>query len=84
MMWWTGASAGWGIAMMVGMLVFWALVIGGILFAMTRLGRPNDHTHETPHNAETILAERFASGQIDEQEYGSRLAALRNHSLAGR
>ncbi|WP_433567521.1 SHOCT domain-containing protein [Nocardia sp. CA-151230] len=80
MMYWYGHDmGGWGYAWMgVGMVVFWALLIVGIAFAVRfavsdpgRSGR-----YESPSPQE-LLAQRFARGEIDETEYTNRLAALR-------
>ncbi|MEU1430148.1 SHOCT domain-containing protein [Nocardia sp. NPDC005746] len=80
MMYWNDHDlSGWGYAGMgVGMLIFWALVIGGIVLAIRfavpdRGGAPR---YESPSPQE-LLAQRFARGEIDEAEYTSRLTALR-------
>ncbi|MDT2009096.1 hypothetical protein FXW78_43155 [Rhodococcus opacus] len=72
---------GWGFALMfVGMALFWALLIAGIVL----LTRYVDHSGHTPvgtpsarHGAEKMLAERFARVEIDQDEYRNRLAILR-------
>ena len=80
MMWWGGEpwSWGWGLGMGLGMLAFWALVIFGIVLIVRAAARPGK---EPPHTtAEENLAERFARGVIDEEEYRSRLDVL--HGVA--
>lgn len=79
MMWWDGGWGPWG--MLVGsvtMLVFWGLVIWGIVYAVRSLatgGRGTDQrTNE--RSARDILDERFARGEIDQQEYHARRDAL--------
>lgn len=61
---------------MLGMALFWILVIGAIVVAMrylaTSSGRNN--SEESP---ETILKRRYASGLINRDEYESRLSDLR-------
>jgi putative membrane protein len=76
MMWgWNGWSW-WGwVLMTLTMLGFWGLLIWGIV-ALFR--RPGDGRHEPPE-PERILAERFASGKIDEEEYHRRLETLRSN-----
>jgi putative membrane protein len=77
---------GWGYGFMtVGMLLFWALLIFTVILLVRYLpGR--DHRPPQPpppppdEGAEQILAERFARGEIDEQEYRHRLAVLRNET----
>ncbi|MHC3473246.1 SHOCT domain-containing protein [Streptomyces sp. 7R007] len=72
--------SGWGwFAMSAGMILFWAAIItiGVLLFRI--LTRP-DGTPAVPRPAprpEDLLAERFARGEIDEDEYHHRMAALR-------
>ena len=72
-MWgWNGWSW-WGwVLMTLTMLGFWGLVIWGIVALFRRSG---DTHHERPA-PEQILAERFAAGEIDEQEYQRRLQTL--------
>jgi putative membrane protein len=73
---------GWGpgawIAMVFVMLVFWTIVVGTII-AIVRSGHPRDHDHGPSrlHDAERILAERFARGEIDAEEYQQRSDLLR-------
>jgi putative membrane protein len=65
------------------MVLFWAAVIFGIVALIRYAGRggqrwDGQHGGESPQPAapETLLAERFARGEIDDQEYRQRLAAL--------
>jgi putative membrane protein len=58
---------------MLGSYLFWALVIGLAVFLVVRLVRP-----ATPQsNARAILDERLARGEIDAEEYRTRLAILK-------
>jgi putative membrane protein len=76
---------GWGpgawIAMFFVMLVFWTIVVGTII-AVMRSGHLRDHDHDHGparlHDAERILAERFARGEIDADEYKQRSDLLRS------
>jgi putative membrane protein len=75
---------GWGwFAMSVGMLLFWALLITAavLLFRALSLGSERTHAPGSPGepgpSPEQILAERFARGEIDEEEYRRRLSVLR-------
>ncbi|MER6032984.1 MULTISPECIES: SHOCT domain-containing protein [unclassified Streptomyces] len=85
-MFWYDHSAGWGwFAMSVGMLLFWALIIAlGVLLyrALARPGGNGAPTGPRPTGsaAEHLLAERFARGEIDEEEYRHRLAVLRENT----
>jgi len=83
--WMWGNGWGWpGWILMTGfMVVFWAAVIIGIVLAVRYLAgprhpSPGPPTHG-PSRPEAILAERFARGEIDEDEYRRRMTALREH-----
>jgi putative membrane protein len=84
MMFWYGDNmSGWGYAGMgIGMVLFWALIIVGIV-ALVRFGSGSQQgwrppTDEAP-SPEQLLAARFARGEIDETQYRERLAVLRDH-----
>ena len=74
---------GWGpgawIAMAFVMLVFWTIIVGAII-AIVRSDRLHHHEHAPSrlHDAERILAERFARGEIDADEYKQRSDLLRS------
>lgn len=73
---------GWGYALMaIGMILFWGAVIYGIvaLVRCTRRDGPQGREPAGPPAPEPgrLLAERFARGEIDEDEYHQRLTALR-------
>lgn len=69
MFWYGDGMSGWGYALMtVSMVVFWALVIGGIVVLIRYAGvsqRPSNNPIGRP-NPEQVLAERFARGEIDD------------------
>ena len=89
MMFWSDHDmSGWGSAgMVIGMALFWALIIVGII-ALIRYTAgatqpraisqpPPPYTdYETP---ERLLADRFARGEIDDEEYRRRILVLREH-----
>jgi putative membrane protein len=85
MMWYDGNGWGWGgwILMTVGMVAFWALVITAVVLAIRYLTRSRSSDASAAssgqNRAEDVLAERFARGEIDENEYRQRLSALREH-----
>jgi putative membrane protein len=88
-MWYDHGMTGYGwVLMTFGMLVFWALLIGAVVLLVRALGRrgePGD-ARRPPGEAsaaESVLAERFARGEIDEAEYRQRLAVLRGASPSG-
>ena len=72
MFWWGPYGSGWGFVLMsVGMLLFWGLVILGVVVVVRYLAVTRRQT------ADEVLAGRLARGEIDEPEYRSRKAALR-------
>jgi putative membrane protein len=78
-----GDMNGWGFALMgISAVVFWGLVIVGIVLLVRYLGRSGQPPTAT-HTPEQLLAERFARGEIDESEYQARLATLRGPNRDG-
>ena len=85
MMFWYDHDMGWwGYAGMgIGMVLFWALLIAGIvaLFVFVT-GDRSTRRGSSPEarSAEEILAARFARGEISDTEYRDRVAVLRDHA----
>ena len=76
MMWYGNGMGGWGFALvMVGNVLFWAVVILGAVALIRYLAAGNRTAGMRP-TPEELLAERFARGEIDEQEYRTRLDTL--------
>jgi putative membrane protein len=78
-----GEGAGWWgyLLTTVSMVLFWALIIIAILALVRYLRHGERRTPaERPQqsNAEQLLAERFARGEIDEAEYRHRLEVVRS------
>jgi putative membrane protein len=75
MMFWYGNGMGvWGgLLMTLSAVVLLALLVAGAVAAVRSVGRT------TPRSAEDILAERFARGEIGEDEYHRRLDTLRRN-----
>ena len=72
MMWGTGYG-------MIGgfmMLLFWGVLIVLIVMAVRWFGNSGGPTGGGKLNAQDILKERFARGEIDEDEFKKRKAAL--------
>lgn len=63
---------GW---MMIGSAVFWIVLAAVAIFAIVRLG-PN---RERGNDAITTLEQRFARGEIDQDEYTSRRSLILSH-----
>jgi putative membrane protein len=84
MMFWSDHDmSGWGYAgMVIGMVLFWALIIVGII-ALIRFSTGATQARSIPQlppyseSPEQLLAARFARGEIDEAEFQQRLAVLR-------
>lgn len=56
-------------------LLFWLAVIALIVWAV-RTGRDGTSAPDPNHDARRILAERYARGEIDADEYRERLEVL--------
>jgi adenylate cyclase len=68
-------GTGWWVVMMFGMLLFWGLLIGAIVWVARELmhGRRARAVMETPG---ALLDRRFAAGEISAEEYRERKALL--------
>jgi putative membrane protein len=76
MMWWPN-SWGWGgwLMMTFTMLAVWGFVAW---LVVTVIRPPGSRDSSPGPNADEILAERFARGEIDEDEFTKRKALLRS------
>jgi len=78
---WSGSMSGWGWTWMaLALLAFAGLSAAGIVVAARYpWRRENPRAIEPPVSpkAENLLAERFARGEIDEDDYWQRVHALR-------
>ncbi|NJC72442.1 hypothetical protein HC031_22375 [Planosporangium thailandense] len=73
---------GWGyLFMIVSSLLFWGLLITGIVVLVRHVGGSRS-TGVTAARPEQILAERYARGEIDDEEYRRRLDTLRRGGSA--
>jgi putative membrane protein len=70
MSWMWGA---WGLGMLVMMVVFWGLVIAGIVLAIRWLAGQGAR----PDRALDILRERYARGEINKDEFDAKQRDLR-------
>ena len=77
-----GLGGGSWALMIIGMLIFWAILVIGLL-SLIRLNRSGHHI-EASSNANSvaisILRERFARGELTEEDYTHRLAILKDQS----
>ena len=88
MMYWGDHMSGWGIAVMtISSLLFWGLIIAGIVALVRYTGR-STYTSAPPPAAgpapQQVLADRFARGEIDEEEYRRRLQVLADAGMPAR
>jgi putative membrane protein len=68
--------------MIVIMVVFWAALITAVVLAIRYLADSGSHRNQPssgPALVEDVLAERFARGEIDEDEFRRRITLLREH-----
>ncbi len=72
--WWGYGGYGfawWGVVMALMMLVFWALIIGGIVLLVSWLARQGQPAGAGPRGERPldILRERYARGEITREQY---------------
>ena len=79
---------GWGgwILMTLVMVAFWGLVITAVVLAIRYLASGGSHHNRAgsgsvpaDSRAEDVLDERYARGEIDDDEYRRRLTLIREH-----
>lgn len=74
---------GWGgwTLMAIAMVLVWAAMIAAVVFAVRYLAsnRTTAPTRQgpSPIQAEDVLAQRYARGEIDDEEYRRRVELLR-------
>lgn len=68
-------GAGWWVLMTIGMVVFWGLVILGVVWLVRSTGSAQHH--ERGLSAIDVLDRRLAQGEISPEEYRDRRAALK-------
>lgn len=72
------ADGAWWVAMAIGMLLFWGLVILGIVLLIRELTRSRrDRSTTEEDDPLAILDRRLALGEISADEYRERQAILR-------
>ena len=68
-----GGMGGWAWIWMTAGVLFWVVVVALVASAFSRTGTDSSR----PPGAEEILRQRYASGEISEQEFETRRQALR-------
>lgn len=80
-MWWDDGHWGVGqwIGMTLGMLLFWGLVV---LFVYWLIRAVRNDVRRASSTPDRILAERYARGKTDAEEYAKRRAVLHGQKLS--
>jgi putative membrane protein len=84
MMYWDGDWSGWTwFAMGFSMLLFWSVMAGAIWLGLRAVSTTKSPARPAapPVSAEDTLRQRYAEGQIDDQEFNRRLRLLRRDSV---
>lgn len=77
MMWGWGNSWGGWLAMLLMMLLFWGGIVALVAFVVRSTNqRDNDRAPARRSDARWILEERFARGEISEDEFEQRRRVL--------
>ena len=86
-MWHGGGSDSWGgwLLMAVTMLLLWGGLILLAVWVLRSFGRPSgqDESRGRAADAVAILEERFARGEIDQEEFERRSAVLHGQRGSG-
>lgn len=67
-------GTGWMIVMMLGMVLFWGLVVLGVVWLLR--GGISRGQHDVAANPLAILDRRLAEGEISAEEYAQRRETL--------
>lgn len=80
MMWGYDGFGYGGFGMGIGMLLFWGLIILGIVMLVRGFGGTSHASGSRPGPATAldIVAERYARGEIDRSEFEQKRSDLRN------
>ena len=74
-----GWGAGMWIVMAIAMVIFWAIVVFGVVALVRHFGHSDDEPPWKKADPEAILRERLARGEIDEEDFRKKLTLLREH-----
>jgi len=67
-----GYGGGWGFFGVLHMLLWWVLIILGIVVLVKWLAGARGNSRTNGDRAQEILRERYARGEIDKDEYDAR------------
>ena len=80
---WGGNAGGWGSLVMytvlAAVLVAVAVAVAFAIRGLIRGGSQHKEASSAATGPEDVLAQRFACGEIDEDEYRRRIAIVREH-----
>jgi putative membrane protein len=82
-MWWHDGWGGWWFVMPLLTVAFWAAVIWVVVSIVRGRPDPNRAANARPARPDEILAQRYARGEIDDDEYRRRLDTLRGGQRPG-
>ena len=70
-------DGGWGVLMVIGMVLFWVVIIGGIVWLVRELsGARRTQPQDSVDDPVRILDRRLADGSISLEDYRERRAVL--------
>lgn len=79
-MWYGTGMSGWGIGLMVvDTILFWALVISGPVLLVRYMVSSAPPPPRVWANPRQVLAERYARGEVTDDEYVRRRKLLDSH-----
>jgi putative membrane protein len=83
MMYWNGDWNGWAwFVMGLSMLVFWGLIAFAIWLVLRGFATANSTRPAAPGpSAEETLRQRYAAGELDDEEFNRRLRVLRGDRM---
>jgi putative membrane protein len=68
----TGFGMGWGGYWLIGMILFWIVLIAGVIWLFRSLSIPNNQNqqgNQSGISAREILNQRYARGELDREQY---------------
>lgn len=80
MMHWNDNGGGWGPGMVI-MVVFFVALLALAVWAIARLSRRTDQPSLDVESPRQILDRRFASGELDEAQYGQARRVLEGRGV---
>lgn len=74
--WFNGGFGGFGWIMPILMIVFWGLIIWGIIALVRGVNRHGCCSSDSSESAIEILKRRYASGEITKEEFEDKKRAI--------